>query len=90
MPKFCTLAILCFLAISALADQVTMKNGDRLSGSVVKSGGKTVVLKTDYAGDVTLKFEAIENITTTGDMTVGLSGARPWSARCRPAETTSS
>ncbi len=53
-----------------------MKNGDRLSGSVVKSGGKTVVLKTDYAGDVTLKFEAIENITTTGDMTVGLSGGK--------------
>ncbi len=48
----------------------------RLTGSLVKSDGKTVVLKTDYAGDVTLKFDAIRDITTTGDVTVGLSGGK--------------
>jgi putative salt-induced outer membrane protein len=74
--KFCALAILFWLATSAFADQVTLKNGDRLTGSVVKSDGKTVVLKTDYAGDVTVKFDAIQDITTTGDLTVGLSGGR--------------
>lgn len=52
MHKFCALAILFCSAISALGDQVTLKNGDRLTGSVVKSDGKTIVLKTDYAGDV--------------------------------------
>ena len=35
------------------ADQVTLKNGDRLTGTVVKSDGKTLVLHTDAAGDVT-------------------------------------
>ena len=76
MAKFCALAILCLLPILALGDQVIMKNGDHLTGSVVKSDGKTVVLKTDYAGDVTLKFDAIQDITTTGDLTVGLSNGR--------------
>ena len=28
-----------------LADQVTMKNGDRLSGAIVKYDGKNLVLK---------------------------------------------
>ena len=36
------------------ADQITLKNGDRLTGTVVKSDGKELVLHTDAAGDVTL------------------------------------
>lgn len=76
MHKSCALAILFLLAIPALADQVTLKNGDRLTGSITKSDGKTMVLKTDYAGDVTVKFDAIQEITTTGDLTVGLSGGK--------------
>ena len=36
---------------SLFADQVTLKNGDRLTGTVVKSDGKTLVLHTDAADD---------------------------------------
>ena len=46
------------------ADQVTLKNGDRLTGTVVKSDGKTLVLHTDAAGDVTLKYDNIQEIKT--------------------------
>jgi len=31
---------------SVVADQLTLKNGDRLTGSVVRSDGKTLVVKT--------------------------------------------
>jgi len=47
-------------AIPALADQVVLKNGDRLTGSIAKSDGKELVIKTDFAGDVTVKFDAIQ------------------------------
>ena len=39
-----TLMVLLGLSPSLFADQVTLKNGDRLTGTVVKSDGKTLVL----------------------------------------------
>src|SRR5271154_302206 len=60
------------LAIPAFADQIVLKNGDRLTGSITKSDGKQLVIKTDYAGDVTVKFDAIQSLTSTGDLNVTL------------------
>src|SRR5271166_2103012 len=54
------------------ADQIVLKNGDRLTGSIAKSDGKQLVIKTDYAGDVTVKFDAIQSLTSTGDLNVTL------------------
>lgn len=58
------------------ADQITLKNGDRLSGTVVKSDGKTVVLHTDAAGDVTIQFSAIQEIKTEQELHVSLKGGK--------------
>lgn len=66
--------LLLLFATPMLADQIVLKNGDRLSGSIIKSDGKQLVIKTDYAGDITVKFDAIEGITSTGELTVGLAG----------------
>jgi putative salt-induced outer membrane protein YdiY len=66
--------LLLLLTIPALADQITLKNGDRLTGSIAKSDGKTLVIKTDFAGDVTVKFDAIQSITSTGDLNVSMGG----------------
>lgn len=66
-----------FIAIlSAAADQVSLKNGDRLSGTVVKSDGKTLVLHTDYAGDVTLKWDAVQGIQAGEPLHVELQDGR--------------
>jgi hypothetical protein len=56
------LALIGFLVPSVLsfAHQVTLKHGDRLSGTFVKSDGKTLVPDTDAAGEV--KFDAIQDI----------------------------
>jgi putative salt-induced outer membrane protein YdiY len=56
----------------AHADQVTLKNGDRLSGTVVKSDGKTLVLHTDYAGDLNVKWEAVAGIQSSEELHVQL------------------
>jgi putative salt-induced outer membrane protein YdiY len=66
--------VLLLLAIPALADQVVLKNGDRLTGSVKKSDGKEVVIKTDYAGELTVKFDAIKSITSSNELVINLNG----------------
>ncbi len=67
---------LFFGVASARADQVTLKNGDRLSGAIVKADGKTLILKTDYAGDVTLKWPAVVAFTTSEPVHVALAGGQ--------------
>ncbi len=74
MRKKFVVGFLLLLAIPALADQVVLKNGDRLTGSITKSDGKQLVIKTDYAGDVTVKFDAIQSLTSAGDLNVTLGG----------------
>ena len=77
MRKFVAAIIFSLLlAIPAFADQVTLKNGDRLTGSITRSDGKELVIKTDFAGDVTIKFDAIQGITSTADLNVGLSNGK--------------
>ncbi|MBA3973057.1 MAG: hypothetical protein C0504_02425 [Candidatus Solibacter sp.] len=62
--------ILICLALAAgvlSADQITLKNGDRITGTIVKSDDKSLVLKTAYAGDVTIDMAQIASINA-GDM----------------------
>ncbi len=76
--KLEVLALIAFFGFStcSFADQVTLKNGDRLTGTVVKSDGKELVLHTDAAGDVTLKFDAIQEIKTDAELHVTLKGGK--------------
>jgi putative salt-induced outer membrane protein YdiY len=64
------------IASQVFADQITLKNGDRLTGKIVKSDGKTLILHTEFAGDVTLQFPAIAQITTDEALHVALSNGQ--------------
>jgi YD repeat-containing protein len=64
------------LCPALFADQVALKNGDRLTGAIVKSDAKTLVLKTEAAGDVTFQWSAIDAITSTQPLHVGLAGGQ--------------
>lgn len=59
------MGIWCVLGTVARADQVMLKNGDRLSGTIVKSDDKTMVLKTDWAGEVNVQWSAVAGISST-------------------------
>jgi putative salt-induced outer membrane protein YdiY len=78
LRKSQVLTLLAFFAFtsSLFADQVTLKNGDRLTGTVVKGDGKSLVLHTDAAGDVTVAFSAIQEIKTDKDLHIGLKGGK--------------
>jgi putative salt-induced outer membrane protein len=67
--------LIAFLGVASagFADQITLKNGDHLTGTIVKSDGKTLVLHTEFAGDVTVQFGAITQITTEKELHVTTS-----------------
>jgi putative salt-induced outer membrane protein len=69
-------SILSFVNCRALADQVSLKNGDRLSGTIVKSDGKTLILHTNYADDINLKWDAIHGIQSSGELHLELQDGR--------------
>jgi len=50
---------------AASADQVTLQNGDRITGSIVKSDAKTLLVKTEFVGDVNIKWEAVTTIESS-------------------------
>jgi hypothetical protein len=61
------LAIFSSIAISlagpcALADSVTLTNGDRLSGDIIFLDGSTLLLSTNYAGDITIRKDQIQTL----------------------------
>jgi putative salt-induced outer membrane protein YdiY len=70
------LVVFCLSASSANADQVTLKNGDRLTGTIVKSDGKTLLLKTDAAGEVTLKWDAVSAIASSEPLNLQLKNGQ--------------
>jgi putative salt-induced outer membrane protein YdiY len=51
-------------ASSMFADQVVLSNGDRLTGDIVKSDAKALVLKSEFAGEVTIQWDAVKEITS--------------------------
>lgn len=69
--------VLCSLLPWALAaDQITLKNGDHLTGTVVKGDGKTLVLHTDSEGDLTIQFSAIQDIKTDQQLHISMKGGQ--------------
>jgi putative salt-induced outer membrane protein len=70
--SLCVWASVFLFTLDASADQVTLKNGDRLTGTIVKSDGKSLLLKTDSAGEVTVKWDAVSGIVSSQPLSVQL------------------
>jgi putative salt-induced outer membrane protein YdiY len=72
-----TLALLlCVVTATALADQVTLKNGDRLTGTIVKFDEEKLLLKTDYAGDLSLQWAVVVGINSAEPLHIVLKNGR--------------
>jgi len=69
-PKsFLAVLILCPLLS---ADQITLKNGDRLTGTIEKSDDKSLLMKTEFAGEVTVQWDAVQDFKSDQQLHVGL------------------
>ena len=68
--------ILFALTGRTFADQLLLKNGDRLTGTIVKSDGKTVVFKSDLVGEVSVALDSVTNVTSDKTLYVTLADGR--------------
>lgn len=59
----------CAMASPAEADEVFLKNGDRLSGDIVKMEGESIIIKTSYAGDIKIDWKEVQGVNSTGFQT---------------------
>lgn len=50
---------------------MTLKNGDRLTGTIVKSDAKTMLIKTELAGEVSVPWDAVTSIVSTQPLHLG-------------------
>jgi putative salt-induced outer membrane protein YdiY len=66
-----TVAALAFIfCIHSKADQVTLHNGDRISGSIVKSDRSNMTMKTEFLGEVAIQWDAIGEIMSDQELFV--------------------
>ena len=68
---------LAFFALSlglvSAADVVSLRNGDRVSGAIVKADLKVLVVKTDFMGEVSISRDAVAGISSDQPLYLGLS-----------------
>jgi hypothetical protein len=84
MKTFVGLVALFLVSLPAFADQITMKDGDRISGDIVKKDGDTLTVKSKNFGTVTLKWADIATVKTDEPINVALPGGKTVKA---PIET---
>ncbi|NLY14108.1 MAG: DUF481 domain-containing protein [Gammaproteobacteria bacterium] len=68
----CSFAISLIFSISAHADTVWLKNGDRLTGSILLLDSGKLLLETDYAGTITLKISKVATLESKQPLLVKL------------------
>ena len=61
---------------AVFADQVVLKNGDRLTGTITKSDDKTLLIKTEFAGDVTVQWPAVQEVSSTQPLHVTMANGK--------------
>jgi len=72
MLKYRLLVLISVFAVgsSAFADQLLMKNGSRIIGTLVSAGGEKVIFNTPFAGDIEIAEGNIETIITDSKVTL--------------------
>ena len=63
------LFLLGFVAVS-FGEQVTLKNGDRLTGAILSMDGKKLVIKTSYAGEVSIDWAEVSQFESDKPLVV--------------------
>lgn len=68
--------------VPSFADTVVVRSGEHLGGRIVHKSGDTLVLLTDYAGEIRIQWSKIVSIVTDSPVTLQLDGTNaPISAK---------
>jgi hypothetical protein len=75
---FSAFLLLVFVSASAWADQLLLKNGDRVTGGIIKKDGKDLTIKTDPFGVVVVPWDQIESITAEKPLAIVLKDGKTY------------
>ena len=77
MSKLVSLCLAATLFVMScpniFADQIVLKNGDRLTGKIVKKDGDKIVIQTEFAGLVTVVWSAVDKVVADDPVNIELS-----------------
>lgn len=76
----------CFWSGGVAADEIWLKNGDHLSGKLVGMDEGSLIFNTDYAGDITIKWQEVKNIKTDSPVKLMLGGETAIEGLIAPGE----
>jgi small nuclear ribonucleoprotein (snRNP)-like protein len=72
-----SIVVALFSSMSTLlADQVTIKNGDRITGSIVKKDAQVLTIERDVFGLVTIPWDQVQTLLADRPVHVVLSDGR--------------
>lgn len=71
-PLIMLITIAFFIAGNSSADEIRLKNGDRLTGKVIRMEGGKLILKTIYAGEISIAWQEVAGVETQGPVKVRL------------------
>jgi putative salt-induced outer membrane protein YdiY len=79
---FVASCLLCAPLSTVWADQIVLKDGDRITGEIIKKDSDTITIKSKNFGDaVSIKWEAIDTIKTDQPLNVVLPGDKTVKAK---------
>jgi hypothetical protein len=70
--RFLLITSACLCPLALFADQITLKNGDRLTGSITKTDGANLIFKSELAGQITVPLDAVVSLTTSVPVNISL------------------
>ena len=56
------------------ADQVVLKNGDTITGNIIKKDGARLTIKSEFLGEVSMPWTAVQSVKSDAALTVVLPG----------------
>jgi putative salt-induced outer membrane protein YdiY len=68
--------LICVLLPAAWADQVVLKNGDRVTGSIIKKDDKNLTIRTDQFGVIVTSWDQVVSIIAEKPLTIILKDGR--------------
>lgn len=84
------IALLWLLAWPALADEIRLSNGDRITGEVKSRAGERLVVETGYAGEISVRLSDVHSVSIVdsagalheiGPLEVATLDPRPYKSR---------
>ena len=72
-------------AENIIADEIWLKNGDRITGTVKKMENKVLIFETPYAGEMSIKWDEITAVTTDSPIEMVLDDDTSFLGSMEPA-----